>query len=84
MKPEGYREAIFKEKTVEDPPRRTPMIVTVDRSTLLAAIRDAGIDIPKQASAISVTFRVPGGGDYSSCDVELDDNEQVISVRYER
>lgn len=82
MKPEGYREAIFKERPVQE--RKTPMVIIVDRSTLLAAIRDAGIDIPKQASAISVTFRVPGGGDYSSTDVELDDKEQVISVRYEK
>lgn len=68
----------FKEEMILTP---QPMIVTVSRSTLIAAIRDAGIDVPPNAE---VTFRVPGGGDYSSTDVELDDKEQVISVRYKK
>lgn len=59
---------------------KRPMIVVVSRSTLIAAIRDAGIKVPVDAD---VTFRVPSGGDYSGVDVELDDKEQVISVRYE-
>lgn len=79
MKPEGYQPAIFEEQPLEK--RKTPMVILVSRSTLLAAIRDAGIDVPSNAE---VTFRVPGGGDYSSTDVALDDREQVISVRYEK
>ncbi len=60
---------------------KTPMIVRVTRERLLQAIRDAGIDIPNNAK---VTFFVPGGGDYSNTHIDLDDNEQIVSVRYEK
>lgn len=60
---------------------KMPMIVRVTRSALLAAIRMEGIEVPCDAK---VTFYVPGGGDYSNTHVELDDTDQVISVRYER
>lgn len=59
--------------------RRTPMIIQVTRSTLLAAIRQSGIEVPDDAE---VTFRVPGGGDYSNMDVELDNSSTFVSVRY--
>lgn len=63
---------------------KTPMVVRVTRSLLLQAIRDAGIDLPHSVNAVSVTFMVPGGGDYSNCQVDLDDDQQVVSVRYEK
>lgn len=69
----------FEEKEVPRPPDSTPMIVVVTRSVLIRAIREAGIDVPDNAQ---VTFQVPGGGDYSNCEVDLDDEEQVVSVRY--
>jgi hypothetical protein len=77
MKPEGYQEAIFEAKPVEKV--AVPMVVTVSRSVLLAAIRANGINVPADAE---VTFYVPGGGDYSSTAVELNDKEQVVSVRW--
>ena len=60
---------------------KMPMIVRVTRSALLAAIRMEGIDVPSNAK---ITFHVPDGGDYSNTEVELDDTDQVISVRYEK
>lgn len=69
---------VFHEEPVKG---KTPMIVRVTASSIITAIRDAGIDIPGDAR---VTFHVPSGGDYSGMDVDLNEHEQVISVRYER
>lgn len=78
MKPEGYREPILREESVET---KIPRVVLIGRHHIVRILKDEGIDIPPDAS---ISFRVPSGGDYSGCDVELDDKQQVISVRYSR
>lgn len=59
---------------------KIPMIITIGRSTLIEAIRLSGIKIPNDCD---ITFRTLSGGDCSSTDVPLLDEEQVTSVRYQ-
>lgn len=58
---------------------KVPMAIHITRQVLLDAVRASGIDIPEDAQ---VTFRVPGGGDYSNCDVDLDEDHQKVTIRY--
>jgi hypothetical protein len=65
-------------------PGRTPMIMNLGRSHLLWIV-NRQLDAegkPNLPPETEVTFEVPGGGDYSSCSVSLDDREQVLTFRW--
>lgn len=49
--------------------------LTIRRSDLLELLAEAGLKIPTFAD---ITIRVPGGGDWSNMDLDLDDT--VINV----
>ena len=33
--------------------------------------------------SVQVFFSVPGGGDYSNCDLDLDNKDMVVTVKYQ-
>lgn len=69
------------EEREERPMHSVPYVIRIGRKELLMIAAEQGIRIPAKST---VRFRVPTGGDYSGMDVELDDNEQVITISYER
>lgn len=58
-----------------------PVILKVDRSRLLSALRAAGLAIPEHG--VNVTVSVPSGGDWSSCELDIEGNT-MITVRFSR
>ena len=62
-----------------------PMILEVSKSLLLETInreRQRTHQDPIPVNHCEVTVRVPGGGDWSNTDLDLNDQEQVIQVRW--
>jgi len=56
-----------------------PMIMTFNASALREALNAAGANIPPGAD---ITVRIPGGGDYSNMDLELDNQNVVLDIRW--
>lgn len=63
-----------------------PMIMQLSPSQLLLAINrfleSENIETIPESATVSV--RVPGGGDYSNTDLELDEGEIGLDIRWER
>lgn len=77
MKQKGVPDFIV----TEDPIGPVPRSVRITKSQLVDLLIKEGLLIPSNAT---VTFKVPSGGDYSGVAVEMDNKEQIITVRYER
>ena len=55
--------------------------ISLDKGEILDIMRKSGYDIPSDENSINVEFRVPGGADWSNCDVDID-SENPIKVRW--
>ena len=54
----------------------TEVVIELTGDDIVKALVDAGyIDMPESSSCV---FKVPGGGDYSNMDVDVDDNAKVV------
>ena len=76
------RKPLFTETPVE---QQTPMILRVPKSLLLQVINEERVrarQTPLPVNQVEVTVRCPGGGDWSSSDIELNDDEQAIEIRW--
>lgn len=64
----------------------TPMILQLDKSKLLWLLRHAGVSIPTSSPVdldIKVSVRVPGGGDWSNTDLDIE-GDVTIDVRWKQ
>lgn len=64
---------------------KTPMIMRLPPSAIIWALnqqleREQLPDIPLNAT---ISVRVPGGGDWSSTDLELDERDVMLDIRWE-
>lgn len=75
-----------KPRFVEAPVEQTvPMILRVPKSLLLEIINEERVrsqQMPLPVNMVEVTVRCPGGGDWSNSDIELNDDEQAIEIRW--
>lgn len=62
--------------------KKTTLVTTVKRHRLIlddeslqSILRTAGYFVPDNAK---ITFSVPGGGDWSSCDIDVDKDSPVV------
>lgn len=51
--------------------------VELDRDQLLEMLRAAGADLPEDVGHVRIYFAVPGGGDWSNTDVDIDKSNPV-------
>lgn len=78
------RKPIFQEKPVE---QMTPMILRVPKSLLLQVVneeRARSRQEPIPVNLCEVSVYVPGGGDWSNTNLELDDEAQAIEIRWKQ
>lgn len=66
---------MFKETLIAQPPKATPVILSLTKIAIITAInlarKEEGLNpIPNWAE---VSVGVPGGGDYSNCELSLSD-----------
>lgn len=54
--------------------------ITLQGRDVINMLRKDGYEIPDKAT---VTFTVPGGGDWSNCALDLDDEDQPIEVTWD-
>lgn len=52
--------------------------MSLSRESLIKALQVCGVEVPKDAS---VTFTVPGGGDWSNCTIDVD-REHPINIEW--
>lgn len=67
-----------------DNPGTTPMIMQVGRSHLLWLINKQLMEEgkPELPPETEVTFKVPGGGDFSNEEVSLNNQGQILTFRW--
>lgn len=50
-------------------------VVKLDRNDVMKLLANAGIDCPPDAQ---ITVQVPGGGDWSHCDLDISDENPIM------
>lgn len=66
-------------------PMSVPMILKITKSDLLEMVNrelQRQRDTPVPVNLCEVTVPVPGGGDWSNTNLDLDDREAVIEIRW--
>lgn len=63
-----------------------PMVMQVSPTALIHAINQCLIQEGREPLPIgaTVSVRVPGGGDWSNTDLELDERDRPLEIRWER
>lgn len=63
-----------------------PMIMQVSPTALIHAINQCLIQEGREPLPVgaTVSVRVPGGGDWSNTDLELDERDRPLEIRWER
>lgn len=59
----------------------TRTVVQFDRADLMAAIRHLMPNLPADAT---LSVQVPGGGDWSNCNLEIGEDVDRLNVSYEQ
>lgn len=49
----------------------------MNRGDIAAALRALGVALPKDPVEVRIYFAVPGGGDWSNTDIDIDDKNPV-------
>ncbi len=51
-------------------------VYTLDGTDIIALVKNAGVIIPEGAR-VDVTFRIPGGGDWSNTTLDIDSDNPI-------